>query len=413
MMPDHDGIEGLCDEMRYGRGFGLIKATPSQLLVMKEMIGRGGRLNARGEVLVVGGETLSWKLVRDWTRVWQGGEVVNEYGPTEATVGCCVKTVKEEEATKANKRGDVPIGRPIMNARMYIVDGWDGLTGEGVIGEICIGGEGLARGYLKDPAKTAEMFAPDQYGNAGERVYRSGDLGKRIAGEIAYIGRKDGQVKIRGFRVEIGEIEWVLNNHEAVNESVVVARDWEEGDRRLIGYVAGRVGLNGVELKEYLSERLPDYMVPSVILVLDRLPLTINGKIDRSALPDPRTVRSATRDDSGLPRSHLEETLAAMWAEVLGVQSVGIHSNFFALGGHSLLATQLTSRIQDVFHVVLPLRHFFESPTIAGLAVAIVEQQAAEAAQDDMAQILARIEQLTEEEAQSLVSTERAGDQSI
>jgi acyl carrier protein len=265
-----------------------------------------------------------------------------------------------------------PIGRPIWNTRIYLLDERLRPAAVGVPGELYIAGVSLARGYLNRPDLTAEKFVPDPYGVAGERLYRTGDLARYKAdGEIEYLGRLDQQVKIRGYRVEPGEIESVLSQHEAVVEVAVVVREDQPGRKRLVAYLVcdRQPGPSAGELQKMLRDRLPDYMIPSAFVVLDRLPLTPNGKVDRRALPQPDQDRR--RDEYVAPRTQTEEMLAAIWAEVLEVKRVGRGDNFFELGGHSLLATQVVSRIRKAFEVALPLRVLFESATLGSLATAV------------------------------------------
>jgi acyl carrier protein len=230
-------------------------------------------------------------------------------------------------------------------------------------------------------------------------------------GNVEPLGRADLQVKIRGFRVELGEIEAVLGQHPSVREAVVIAREDVPGDRRLTAYVVGqeRQAMPGGELRAYLKERLPDYMLPSAFVLLEALPLTPNGKVDRRALPAPDKTTQEQRSAYVPPRSPLEERLAGIWAEVLRVERVGIHDNFFDLGGHSLLATQLISRLQDAFQVKLPLRSFFVAPTVAELAVAVGQARAARAEADEVARILSELEGLSDEAAWASVGGETSG----
>ncbi len=314
--------------------------------------------------VICSGEALPLELKnRFFTRL--NCELHNLYGPTEAAVDVTWWHCREKDELQT-----VPIGRPIANIQMYVLDSHMRPIPENVTGEIYIGGIGLARGYWKRPALTAEKFLPNPFGAAGTRIYRTGDVGRyREDGAIEYLGRTDHQVKIRGFRIELGEIEAALLRCPGVRESVVVVSKEKTGDKRLIAYVATD-GLPAEhltqELKTRLKQELPAYMAPSAFVVMERLPLSPNGKVDRNALPAPEF----TPDNSAavMPRTATEESLAGIWADVLGSHSIGVHSNFFDLGGHSLLAIQVTSRINDVFKVNLSLRTLFETPTIAGLA---------------------------------------------
>ncbi|MBA2448198.1 MAG: amino acid adenylation domain-containing protein [Chloroflexi bacterium] len=297
--------------------------------------------------------------------------VVNHYGPTECTVVTTWGPVSADSETGAPP----PIGRPIANTRVYVLDRQLQPVPVGVPGELHIGGDGLAQGYLHRPELTAERFVSDPFGGEpGARLYKTGDLARYCPdGSLEFLGRLDDQVKIRGFRVEPGEVEVVLGQHPAVREAVVLAREDQRGDQRLVAYVVAVQDSTPTptDLRGFLRAKLPEYMVPAAFVPLAALPLTPNGKVDRRALPAPD--RSGPELDSGFvpARTPVEATLARMWAEILGLDRVGIHDDFFALGGHSLLATQLVSRVRDAFRVDLPLRRLFETPTIAGLAEGI------------------------------------------
>jgi amino acid adenylation domain-containing protein len=312
--------------------------------------------------LIVGGETCSAALVAQWSKERR---FFNVYGPTEATV--CT-TIAEQCQTG---QGKPPIGRPIANTQVHILD--DQPVPIGVPGEIHIGGVGLARGYLNRPELTQEKFIPNPFSNdPNSRLYKTGDLARYLPdGNIEFLGRIDNQVKIRGFRIELGEIEAVLTTHPKIRECVVIVHEASQTDKRLLAYLVPHQEqiIEKTELRRFLKERLPDYMIPSAFVTLEALPLTPNGKIDRRALAQLSVDSWKDSEESFvLPRTPEEEVLAAIWADVLGVERVGIHDNFFELGGHSLLATQVMSRIRDTFSVDLPLHHLFESPTILGLS---------------------------------------------
>ncbi|HSF40783.1 MAG TPA: amino acid adenylation domain-containing protein, partial [Thermoanaerobaculia bacterium] len=284
--------------------------------------------------------------------------LINHYGPSEVSV------VSTAAAVPPETPGAPPIGRPIPNVRTCVVDARGALVPRGALGELWIGGASLARGYLARPALTAERFLPDPWsGEAGARLYRTGDLVRhRPDAHLEFLGRIDHQIKLRGFRIEPGEIEAVLCGHPAVAEAVVMVVK-----QRLVAYVVAGDGPapSSVELRELLRERLPSYMVPSAWVALPALPLTSNGKLDRKALPEPR---QEGEDGFVAPRTPAEERVAAIFAEILGAERVGVEDDFFALGGHSLLATQIASRVHGVFGVELPVRAVFEAPTVEGLA---------------------------------------------
>jgi hypothetical protein len=291
--------------------------------------------------------------------------LVNNYGPTETTVVATSGSIESSAPV-------VSIGRPIANTRVYILDGRGEPVPEGVAGELYIGGAGVARGYLNRPELTAERFLQDPFAQeGGARMYRTGDLGRWLPdGNIQFLGRNDWQVKIRGFRIELGEIEARLAAHPAVREAVVVVvREDSLGDKRLAAYVvlAGEPACTTAELRDYLKQKLPDYMVPAAWVVLPALPLTPNGKLDRKALPAPEAEAYSPRGYEA-PQGETETILAGLWAEVLKLDRVGRHDNFFEWGGHSLLATQLISRIRGVLGVDVPLRSLFERPTVAGFS---------------------------------------------
>lgn len=332
-------------------------------------------------LVVVGGEKILPERVSTWQRV-AGAQVrwINTYGPTETTV---IATLHEPASETHSQSGDaeIPIGRPLANVRVYILDERLQPVPVGMVGELYIGGVGLARGYLQRPDLTAEQFVPDPFSEQpGSRLYRTGDLARyQPDGAIAFVGRHDQQVKIRGFRVELGEVETVLRRHPAVREAVVI-HDEGNGGGRLVGYVVTEPEqeVSGSELRGFLQQRLPEYMVPTTFVELDVLPHTPTGKVDRQALPLPAPSRPDLAQPFVAPRTPAEETLAGIWTEVLRIERVGIHDNFFELGGHSLLATQVMSRVRSVFAVELPLRRFFESPTVAGLAESLDSVQQTE-----------------------------------
>lgn len=313
--------------------------------------------------LFLGGERLSEELVSKSLTALPALEVWNLYGPTETTANASnVKIVSSDKVT---------IGNPVSNTEIYLLDNHLQPVPVGVIGEIYIGGVGLARGYLNRPDLTAELFIASPFGALpGARMYRTGDLARYLPdGRIDFIGRIDHQVKIRGFRIELGEIESTLNQHPAVRESVVLARE-DSGDRRLAAYIvaAQQPAPSTDNLRSFLKQKLPDYMLPTAFVFLDSLPLTPNGKVDRRALPAPDQSRPEPEESYVAPRTQVEDRLAKIWTEVLRLERVGIHDNFFNLGGHSLKATQVMSRLCEVFQVEMPLRKLFEHPTVAGLA---------------------------------------------
>ena len=299
----------------------------------------------------------------------------NHYGPSETHV----VTALELDGAPEHWPTLPSIGRPIANTKVYLLDSFGQPVPLGVTGEIFLGGAGVARGYLNRPDLTAERFLPDPFGGMGERLYRSGDLARyRADGAIEFIGRADEQVKIRGYRVELGEIEAVIGAHEGVKETAVLAREDRSGERRLVAYVVAEdaaAPLPVAEIRSHLRARLPEYMVPVAFVVLEKLPLTPNNKIDRAALPAPDSARPELDREYVAPRNANEEIVAGIWTEILGVAQVGVHDNFFELGGHSLLATQVMSKVRQSFSVDVPLRALFEHPTVAGLTEQIAQAQ--------------------------------------
>ncbi len=333
-------------------------------------------------LVVVGGEKAQGAALRTWLGV--GGDRarwVNAYGPTEAT---CMTTVYEHPPGTTAEGGDPPIGRPLPHTTAHVVDEQGRPAGTGAVGELMIGGLGLARGYLNHPELTADRFVAGTAAEGGRR-YRTGDLVRMLpSGDLEYVGRMDGQVKIQGFRVECGEVEAALVGHPAVGDAVVVARQDPPGDRRLVAYVvAGGAApaAPALELRRFLAERLPAHMVPSAFVDLDAFPLTANGKVDRAGLPAPDAVTASRRPrpdrDLIAARSPAEARLAAIWAAVLGVPAdeISVDDDFFELGGHSLLATQVIARVREEFGTDTPLRAIFEAPTVAGLAALVSTEE--------------------------------------
>lgn len=357
----------------------VLEVVPSMLVHLLEEIEItfGKEPESSGlRVLVVTGESLPVGQCRSWLSKYPGVPLLNAYGPTECSDDVTQEFVKNSPEEKAAR---VPVGRPLSNTRTYIANGNGQLVPIGIEGELYVGGVGVGRGYFKDSAQTARVFIPDGFGTqGGERLYRTGDRARYDHdGSIDFLGRMDHQVKVRGYRIELGEIEALMVSHPEVEEAVAVASEHARGERSLVGYVVMKEGgeAREGELRSYLREKLPEYMVPMALVRLDRIPLTTNGKVDRSALPEPQVNQAASERER--PMTPVEEIVAGIWSELLRLEEVGVDENFFDLGGHSLLATQVMSRLRDVLRVEVPLRVLFESPTVAGLAEAVERERGA------------------------------------
>ena len=343
--------------------------------------------------LLVGVEPIPESLLVSINRQLPDLCIINGYGPTEASICATLHTL---DPLQARKHKNVPIGRPVQNTVVYLLDANLQPVPVGVAGELHIGGDGLARGYLHQDGLTVEKFIPNPFSTEpGARLYRTGDIARYLPdGNIEFLGRVDHQVKIRGHRIEPGEIEAVLNHHPLVKESVVVARDDAQTGKQLTAYVVlnqpaksatgslslgsqpGRSTQQQVEIADFLRHQLPEFMVPTVFVVLEALPISPSGKIDRRALPAPeRILRAEAQEFQAVPQTPVEEMVADLWSQVLHLPTVHRHSNFFILGGHSLLATQLTSRLRETFQLDLPLSLIFEAPTVAQQASWITRQQ--------------------------------------
>ncbi|MBZ5670628.1 MAG: amino acid adenylation domain-containing protein [Acidobacteriia bacterium] len=404
LLPEDVGAQNLLAALRQRKNRSLVKITPAHLELLSQLL-KPDQAVGMTKTFVIGGENLLAESLHLWRDFAPGTRLINEYGPTETVVGCCVYEVREDDP----RRGSVPIGRPVANTQLYVLDPDMNPVPPGVMGELYIGGAGVARGYLNRPELTRQRFLADPFsGRPGARLYRTGDLARyRPDGTLEFLGRIDDQVKVRGYRIELGEIEATLADHSGLKSCVVLAREDEPGDKQLVGYVVPSENESPTveELRQFLRQRLPDYMVPAQFVFLKSFTLTPNGKIDRKALPAPsKRQREAgelvaprdpleqvlaglsgdTTDREALPtpsyenrqpardfvrpRTETERSLAAIWTALLKVESIGVNDDFFDLGGHSLLAIRLVSRIRDVFGVELPLATLFQAPTIADLA---------------------------------------------
>ncbi len=344
--------------------------------LVEELVRTGSPLPRSLRLVVIGGERALPERVQAWHQhVGAGVRLLNTYGPTEATI---VALTSELTAEAFARDGRVPIGRPGPNVRVYVLDTNQQPVAVGVVGELYIGGAGVARGYLNDPAQTATRFVANPIGSLPDgrrvmdaRLYRTGDLVRyRGDGNLEFIGRVDEQAKIRGVRVEVGEVEAALVEHAAVREAAVIARPGDRGEPSLVAYVAGTAAAmpTAGELREFLRRRLPGEMVPATLVVLDALPRTINGKIDRRALPAPAPLTASRREGYVAPRTETERTVADIYAGVLGLDKVGVHDGFFELGGHSLTATRAITRMRETFGVQVQVRAIFEMVTVAAMA---------------------------------------------
>jgi amino acid adenylation domain-containing protein len=337
------------------------------------------RPSAFGSVrhVLFGGEAVDTRWVYEVLQKAPPERLLHMYGPTESTTFASWHTV----GNAVRRQSRIPIGQPITNTAIHVLDRELEVVPRGIKGELHIGGDGLARGYLSRPDLTAEKFIPNTFGRMpGERLYKTGDLARSLeGGSMEFLGRNDYQVKIRGFRIEPEEIEAMLSKHEAVAECVVIAKQEATGDRRLVAYIVAQPEktLTTGELRGFLSQSAPEYMIPSAFILLESMPLTPNGKVDRQSLSELDAVPLEIRDSYQRPRNAIEEILVELWKDLLGAKQIDIHDNFFDLGGHSLLAANLISRVQAALHVEIAMRSLFESPTVAGLAAWIEKAMSA------------------------------------
>ncbi|MBT2510605.1 amino acid adenylation domain-containing protein [Streptomyces sp. ISL-98] len=359
-----------------GAPYSFIKLTPGHLDLLSEQLTTEQAAELAG-VLVVAGEALPGAAVNRSLDVLGPGRLINEYGPTEASVGTCIFPVTASVAQDV-----VPIGRPLPNMAMYVLDPALEPVPVGVTGELYVGGTGVARGYAGRPDLTADRFVPDPYGPAGARLYRTGDLVRQLPdGNVEFLGRIDDQVKIRGYRVELGEIQTVLAGHPAVREAVIGIHEPVPGDKRLVAYVVPvpEAEMPGAaDFAEYASLRLPEYMVPSAFITLDSIPLNANGKVDRRALPAPDRSSLRSEVEHVPPRTETERLLAGIWSQVLDVEQIGVHDRFFDLGGHSLLMIKVLAAARQV-GLTISVWRMYQHETLLDLAAA-VDEDAAEAA---------------------------------
>ena len=395
LVEDGFGVEPLAAVLRQRRDLTLVKLTPSHLDALHYALGDAA-IDVR--LFVVGGEPLTRSTVAWWRARAPHMRIVNEYGPTETVVGCIVHEVGDE------KSESVPIGRPIANTLAFVLDERLQLVPFGVEGELCIGGAGVARGYLHRPELNEQCFVTVAHSEPA-RVYRTGDRARVLAdGTFEFRGRVDDQIKVRGHRVELGEIEAILRQHPAVREAAVVSSSFDGGTRLVAYVVPARQAAALPELRGFVAQRLPEVMVPTAIVAIAALPLGAHGKVDRKALAQLDAVSLLPPRSAVSPRTSLEASLCAIWCGVLGLREVGIHDNFFHLGGHSLAATQVVSRIETVFGADVPLRSIFESPTVAALTVALVLRQAELGEPAAVECALEEVERMDDDEVRQLLS---------
>jgi amino acid adenylation domain-containing protein len=353
--------------LRSLKGRSLVKITPAHLSLLAEQL-RSDEFSDRTRLFVIGGENLSADSLQPWRDHAPATRLINEYGPTETVVGCCIYEVQAGDPSS----GSIPIGSPIANTQLYVLDRLMNPVPWGVAGELYIGGAGVARGYWNRPDLTKEKFLADPFSHdSGGRLYKSGDIARyRADGILEYLGRVDDQVKVRGYRIELGEIEAKLAEHPGVKACAVLVREVTPGSKHLVGYVVlyEQDRSTAEDIRSALRAELPEYMLPSRFVFLDVMPLTSNGKVDRRALPVPSNERAADAEHHNAGRSEVEMKLVEIWRDLLGVNQIGVDDNFFELGGSSLLTIRVVSRIRDVFAVDLSPQAVIDDQTIATLA---------------------------------------------
>src|SRR5579859_37843 len=407
-------------ELVKSSGVTILNQTPSAFQQLSRAAAQAGSSADEGSLklrrVIFGGEALDFSSLEEWFK--QHGDekplLINMYGITETTVHVTYYPVQiQESSTGWGSR----IGQPIPDLRAFVLDSEMQLAPIGVAGELFVGGAGVARGYLNRPELTAQRFVPNPYSSEpGSRLYRTGDQARWLPnGTLEFLGRLDHQVKIRGFRIELGEIEAVLCQAAGVRECVVVVREEESGEKKLVAYLVMHPDsvIDPNQLRNHIQQNLPEYMIPASFVILDNLPLTPQGKVDRRALPAPQSMGIHAAADFVAPRTPVEETLAAIWAEILEVERVGVYDNFFELGGHSLSMIQLASRLKSAFQVEVPLRVLFDAPTLAEMTAAIAAAQVAQADEQEVSQMLGDLQQLSPEELELILQKESTPDNSL
>ncbi|MBL1201285.1 MAG: amino acid adenylation domain-containing protein [Nostoc sp. GBBB01] len=367
LLSEEQGIETLSQALKKSSNLSLVKITPAHLDLLKQQLSKEEIAN-KTRAFIIGGENLLAQSITFWQDVAPDTILVNEYGPTETVVGCCIYQVPVGKHTS----GSIPIGKPIANTQLYVLDQYLQPVTTNVTGELYIGGLGLARGYLNQPELTALKFIPNPFSKQqGDRLYKTGDLVRFLpSGDIEYIGRIDNQIKIRGFRVELGEIEGVINQHPSVSASVAILREDKPGNQNLIAYITlyPDKTLTISQLRRFLQNKLLDHMLPTAFMILEAFPLTSNGKVDRRALPMPDALRPELEVAYVVPQTEVEKTIASVWQKALNLEKIGIHDNFFEIGGHSLLLVTVHSQLQEILNnAELSTLDLFRYPTINSL----------------------------------------------
>ncbi|MZG05036.1 non-ribosomal peptide synthetase, partial [Streptomyces sp. SID5614] len=369
-VPQDTDMADLGQQLAGSRPYSFIKLTPGHLDILAEQL-TPEQAASLAPVLVVAGEAFTRTTLERWRTLSPHTRIINEYGPTEASVGTCVYPVPADETAEV-----LPIGTPLPNMTMYVLDAALEPTPVGVPGELYVGGTGVARGYAGRPDLTADRFLPDPHGTPGDRLYRTGDLARtRPDGTVEFLGRLDDQIKIRGYRIEPGEIQSVLTDHPAIRDTVVIPHTTPTGETHLAAYYVADHELDPADLTKHAATHLPDYMLPTTYTPLTTIPLNTNGKTDKNALPHPDNTAGPTAGIA--PRTVTEERIADIWSELLGTR-VGVEDSFFQSGGNSILAIRLISRIQEEFDIDFKVRTVFEGPTVARLAAAVEAAVAAE-----------------------------------
>ncbi len=398
LLPENQGIEGLIAALHHDAHFSLIKITPAHLEMLNQQL-QPLEGTESAQALIIGGSALWGENLTFWQRSRPGTRLINEYGPTETVVGCCMYEVPADFLIK----GAVPIGRPIANTQLYVLDIHMQPVPVGMVGELYIGGVGVARGYLDRPDLTSAQFVPDPFSaEPGRRLYKTGDLVRYAPdGNLYFLGRFDHQVKIRGFRVELEEIERLLTQHPTVEKAVVVIREDKPGDGTLLAYIVPNSKQQPVitDLRAFLQEKVPSYIVPTTFVILTALPLTSNGKVDRANLPEPEGSRLATKALYVPPQTEIERAITKIWQMVLQVERVGIDDNFFDLGGHSLLLVQVSSLLQEQLECEVTTLEILEYPTVGSLAHYLSQAEDTKMTDDHSNQLVVGRERLRQRKA--------------